>query len=515
MDSIDLWTVAFRAGGLLAVFVLWAAWKVRAVKPRGVAIDTLYNEPFFGSTRNMIKLILAKENPITSAEFLLRIARNNNFKAAGFAHMGGRAGALVLEPADVRFCLNDGFAHLDKGEKTFIDVFKVLLGDGIFNSNGEQWRHQRMASSGLFSKRRLRDRMSTVFGTHAQELSCVVAQQGAGEKAFDIQSLFFHYTFDCINGIAFNRSVNSLRGNEADCEFQAAFDNVQEGIMARFVLAVFWRLFRVLNVGSERRLKEAMTVVDRHMDDILSQYYDKDGSVKEDALRGDGSLTALFLEHAREEGLDYTPAYIRDMILNTLIAGRDTTASALTSTVELLCAHPEWQERLGEEAAKVFAGNTQEALTFDDIEGCTPVSEAIILEAIRLQPPVPINEKLATKDVEFPSGIKIYEGEIVSFSPHATQRMPSVWGEDAEEYKPERWLDGKAAKIDTYVFPAFNAGPRLCLGKNMALLEAKTCLLTLFARYRFSLEEDFKPQVKNSITWQLNENGLRVVAKEV
>eukprot|EP00754_Rhynchopus_humris_P022249 Rhum_TRINITY_DN14778_c3_g1::Rhum_TRINITY_DN14778_c3_g1_i3::g.115860::m.115860 len=497
-----------------AVLLAWALWHVRARRPKGLPLSKEH-EAIGGITIPQLRKVIFAEAPVTCAEFIKDVIAANGWSAVGWSHVGGKRGIYITHPDDVKHVLTDKASNYVKGPM-FINVFKVLLGDGIFNSNGEQWRHQRMASSGLFSKRRLRDRMSTVFGTHAQELSCVLAQEGAGKKAFDIQALFFHYTFDCINGIAFNRSVNSLRGNEADCEFQAAFDAVQENLLYRFMMKLgVWQLCRLLNVWTERRLKAGMDVVHSYMEDVLSAYYNEDGSVKEEALRGDGSMTALFLEHGREEGLEYSREYIRDMILNTTIAGRDTTASALTSTVEFLCAHPEWQERLGEEAAKVFAGNTQEALTFDDIEGCTPVAEAVVLEAIRLHPPVPINEKVAVGDEVLPSGADVAAGESLWFSPYVTQRMPSVWGADAEEYKPERWLDGRAAKIDTHMFPAFNAGPRLCLGKNMALLEAKTCLLTLFARYRFSMEEGFAPKVKNSITWQLDGEGLRVTATEV
>eukprot|EP01059_Diplonema_ambulator_P016922 TRINITY_DN288_c0_g2_i2.p2 TRINITY_DN288_c0_g2~~TRINITY_DN288_c0_g2_i2.p2 ORF type:complete len:246 (+),score=122.55 TRINITY_DN288_c0_g2_i2:60-740(+) len=226
-------------------------------------------------------------------------------------------------------------------------------------------------------------------------------------------------------------------------------------------------------------------------------------------------MTGLFLEAAKQEGKTYTRQFLRDMVLNTVIAGRDTTGSALTSCIQFLCDHPEWQDKLTAEAKEVFNGNTQEALTFDDIEGKTPIAEAIFMESLRLNPSVPFNEKYCVKECTFPSGVKASPGDTMQWFPIVTNRRKDFWGEDAEEWDPSRWLDGKAKNYDEFMYPTFHAGPRLCLGKNMAILEGKIALLTLFAHFRFSKKEGFMPKLINSLTWQNDANGMQVYVHEL
>ena len=478
-----------------------ALYSIRARPPKGLPM-VADSEPFFGVTRTMWRNVISGAHVVPMQVYTQRLAKQNSWRPMGWGHLGGMSGVTIVDPADVKFLLKDRFANFEKGAY-FRECFGELLGNGIFNVNGQLWKHHRMAASGLFSKRRLRDRMSDVFGSHAQDLLRAVQSH----DTVDIQHLFYAYTFDCINNTAFDRDINSLTGSEQDKEFAEAFDTAQTLICLRF-LVPWWKVFRCLNLGWEKQLGQSLRTIDTFLDGVLDAYFDAEGAVKAE-FRGENTLIGLFLEHAEEENAKCTREGIRDLVINMLIAGRDTTATTLTSTVQFLCQHPEWQERVAAEAAACFAGNAQEGLTLDDIEDKSEVTQAVVLEAIRLNPAVPNNEKEAVEDATFPSGFTIAAGEVVGFSPYVTNRLESVWGADAAEFKPERWLDGRAAKVDDFAFSSFNAGPRLCLGKNMALLEAKTALLTLLNSCRFSMVAGFEPVVLNNVTWKLKD-GLMV-----
>eukprot|EP01059_Diplonema_ambulator_P032731 TRINITY_DN655_c1_g1_i1.p1 TRINITY_DN655_c1_g1~~TRINITY_DN655_c1_g1_i1.p1 ORF type:complete len:510 (+),score=217.76 TRINITY_DN655_c1_g1_i1:112-1641(+) len=499
-EGCHTWVYAVVGTVVLFVMVLW---RMRAPVPKGVPLISTF-EPFWGTTRDM-KATMIDQKLTTPPLYNLAEFYKNGFKAFGWGHFGGRYGVVVVEPEDVKFLLKDNFNNFVKS-KEFIDIFHPLFGSGIFNANGEQWKEQRIVASHMFNRRQLRERMSDVFGTHAQEMVQVLTK-----GTVNIQTIFYHYTFDCINSIAFNREVNSLKGNAKDCAFQAAFDKLQNEIVTRFYVP-WWKIHRYFQSSSQERLiQENLKISAEYMDGVVDSYYDENGAVKEQALLGDQTLTGLFLEYARSESKTYSRAFIRDMILNFVVAGRDTTGSALTSCIEYLCKHPEWQEKLIAEAKACFGGSKQEALTFDDIEDKSPIAEAVFLEALRLHPSVPGNEKVALEKTRFPSGVEVEAGAHVSWVPIATNRYKKVWGEDAEEFNPSRWLGDKAANYDDYMYPTFNAGPRLCLGKNMAILEGKIALLTLFAHYRFAAVPGFVPKVVSSVTWQL-ENGLEVEA---
>ena len=514
-ESFDANGVGYLAAGFTALCVWWI-WTLRAKLPKacseGLQVSPSW-VPFWGVTLDQIRCIIQnKEESI--AAYHLRMMRECSWTAFGDGHLGGVLNIQICDPRDVQFVMKDAFNSFVKAP-TFITIMQDFIGNGIINSNGSSWKSQRIALSGMFSKRKLREKMGTVFGDHSQYLAHCFGRYASMGTAVDAQKLFFCFTFDCANRISLNKEANSLRGDEEDIAFQTAFDSVQRLVTLRF-FHPWWKVQRCLNVGGEKELADALAKVNSCIDGVLRQYITEDGHVSEEAIVGDGSLVALLLEHGIEEGSPLTKQYLRDMILVSLIGSRDTTGSALTSCVSFLCRNPEWQEKLRIEALAVFGGNIQEALTFDDIEGKSPLTEAVFMESIRLQPPVPLNEKIATADVTLPSGTKVYEGEHVGFGPGVMGQNPNVWGEDCTEWKPERWLGGKDKQYDDFMFLTFNCGPRLCLGKNMAILEAKIALLTLMAQYSFTMEPGFTPETDISMTWNLTQGlNVRVHAHDI
>lgn len=124
-------------------------------------------------------------------------------------------------------------------------------------------------------------------------------------------------------------------------------------------------------------------------------------------------------------------------------------------------------------------------------------------EAMRLFPPVPFDMKECVADTLLPNGINVKAGQIVMYIMYAMGRDKSRWGEDAAEFKPERFLAGR--RRTAFEYPVFNAGPRTCLGQNMAILEAVMVLSSLFQRYTF--EGDVSTKVQYGITVTLPVKG--------
>merc|ERR1719469_633401 len=99
-----------------------------------------------------------------------------------------------------------------------------------------------------------------------------------------------------------------------------------------------------------------------------------------------------------------------------------------------------------------------------------PYLNGVIYESLRLHPPVPFDDKTAFEDDVFPNGTKVPRGTVCVFLPYAMGRDPAVYP-DPEEVKPERWIPFRAPP--PHEFPAFQAGPRICIGMDMALFEIK------------------------------------------
>ena len=116
-------------------------------------------------------------------------------------------------------------------------------------------------------------------------------------------------------------------------------------------------------------------------------------------------------------------------------------------------------------------------------------THAVFYEVLRLYPSVPLNQKFALKDDVWPDGTPIRKGDYVIWCPYAQGRVEAIWGADAKQFRPERWLteDGELRRENAGKWPAFNAGPRVCLGQNLATLEGLVALISLVRDYKFTL----------------------------
>jgi len=170
------------------------------------------------------------------------------------------------------------------------------------------------------------------------------------------------------------------------------------------------------------------------------------------------------------------------VVLNFIIAGRDTTSNALTWTMHLLTEHTEVVERVRSELVGVGASPS-----FDDLSAKRrPYLHAMVSEVLRLYPSVPMELKAALEDDVLPDGTFVPAGSFFSFSPYCGGRLESLWGPDAASFRPERWLNsrGEFERQSSYRYTTFNAGFRLCLGMDMALLEIKAMVALLLRQYK-------------------------------
>ena len=136
-------------------------------------------------------------------------------------------------------------------------------------------------------------------------------------------------------------------------------------------------------------------------------------------------------------------------------------------------------------------------------------------ETLRLHPSVPANQKYALDDDIWPDGTVIKKGDYVVWSPWAQGRLESVWGPDAKEFKPERWFneDGDLKRENQGVWPAFHAGPRVCLGQNLATLEALVALTMLIKKYRFKMAPGQNVTYQLSLTLPMKD-GMKVYVSQ-
>ncbi|ETO24901.1 hypothetical protein RFI_12256 [Reticulomyxa filosa] len=219
-------------------------------------------------------------------------------------------------------------------------------------------------------------------------------------------------------------------------------------------------------------------------------------------------LISLFLNEEVSSKEKLSEKELRDIAINFIIAGRDTTASLLTWTCYELSLYPEIQDNILNELKSVVGITNDkdlaklEGLTFEHISKLTYL-EAVLLEALRLHPSVPTMLRFAQEDIKMPGGEIIRKGDGIVIFSFALARLEKLWPNPLE-FNPKRFLDCKEPH-PAYYYPFFNVQPRLCLGKHVALMEAKIAIAKIIVKYHLKLKQGQKFTPVFSATLQLKE----------
>lgn len=404
----------------------------------------------------------------------------------------------VTQPQDVEYILKTNFENYVKGHH-FAEKFEEMLGHGIFAVDGDLWRAQRKTGSHMFSVNSFRHHMAEVFNRNGNKVMALLDAAAASGEVVDMQDIFFRFTLDSVGEISFGSSIGSLE--DPTVPFSRAFDKAQSVVELRF-WEPWWKLKRALNLTDEAHLKESCKVMGTFAAEIVQKR--RQETAEQLAARGD--LLSRFMEIRDAKGEPLTDKFLQDIIMNFMIAGRDTTANAMSWATYEMSKHPEVVARVRQELAEVPTETS-----YDELKGCRYL-KAVISETLRLHPSVPKDGMQAVTNDTLPSGAPVKAGELVMFMPYVMGRTSSIWGEDCEEFKPERFFEQK--EPSPFKFPAFKAGPRICLGRNMAYFESASLLSKIFAKYDVALAPGFQPEYMSTVTLPMVD-GLKVQLKPV
>jgi len=205
-------------------------------------------------------------------------------------------------------------------------------------------------------------------------------------------------------------------------------------------------------------------------------------------------LLGLLLRARDEDGSRMDDRQLRDEALTLFVAGHETTALALTYALYLLAAHPEQQELLAAELGQVLAGR---AAGFTDLERLKQ-TEAVLLEAMRLYPPVWSVGREALVDVEI-GGYRMPKGSTFFMSQWLMHRDPELFA-DPERFLPARWAGDAQRRLPRFAYFPFGGGPRICIGNRFAMMEATLILATLAQRFSFATTPETRLDLLPTVT---------------
>jgi len=382
----------------------------------------------------------------------------------------GRAQALVVaDAALVHGVLRDrpdGFRRPD----ITAQVSDEMGGErGVFLAEGAAWRNQRKMVMQAFAPHAIKAYFPLLarVGARLQGRWATAAQEG---RRIALNADLKRYTVDVIAGLAFGEEVNTIE--QGDDVVQQQLELIMEGTARRSLLPVpYWRYIKL---PYDRKLEAAVLAMRQATNGFIAKARQRMQDEPSRADRPQNMLEAM-LAAADQEGNGIDNAAVIGNVSTMLLAGEDTTSSALAWLIWLLSHHPAALQRAQEEVRRVApdpSGFTIEQM--DQLE----YIDACAHEAMRLKPPAPFiplqaNRDCVVGDVQVPKDSVVW-----CVLRHDSVSEAKV--RNAAAFDPQRWLDGSNAR---QLAMPFGSGPRLCPGRYLSLLEIKVAMACLLGRF--------------------------------
>ncbi|ESQ45697.1 hypothetical protein EUTSA_v10011125mg [Eutrema salsugineum] len=399
--------------------------------------------------------------------------------------LGNRRTIVTTNPQNVEYILKTNFFNFPKG-KPFTDLLGDLLGNGIFNVDGHSWSSQRKLASHEFSTRSLRSFAFEVLKDEVENRLVPVLSDAADVgMTLDLQDVLKRFAFDVVCKVSLGWDPDCLDLTRPVNPLAEAFDTAAEISARRATEPVYavWKVKRVLNVGSERKLREAIRTVHVLISEIVR-------ARKKSLEIGTG-------EEAKQD-----------------LLSRDTTSAAMTWLFWLLSENGDVERKLLEEVEPLISLG----LGFEELKEMS-YTKACLCEAMRLYPPVSWDSKHAANDDVLPDGTRVKKGDKVTYFPYGMGRMEKLWGKDWEEFKPNRWFESEPEgtrpvlkPVSPYKFPIFQAGPRVCVAKEMAFMQMKYVVGSVLSRFEIVPVNKDRPVFVPLLTAHMA-GGLKVKLK--
>ncbi|KAM7528991.1 hypothetical protein LguiB_032401 [Lonicera macranthoides] len=407
----------------------------------------------------------------------------NTYGENCFTWMGKIPRIYIMDPELIREIL----AQPRKFVKNFVvynPLAKFLL-TGIGSYEGDKWAMHRRIISPAFTLDKLKGMLPAFAMCYDELLShWETVARNYGSHEVDVFPAFDTLTFDVISKVAFGSNYDE--GGKIFRLLKELMD-LTTMVMRDFYIPGW----RYLPTKTNKRMKEIDIELRSMLRKIVNnrlKAMEAGEESKEDLLGV--LLDSNFKEIQRLGNKKKSRMSIEDVIAECKLfyfAGQETTGILLTWTMVLLSKHPEWQDRARKEVLSVFGKTKPDFGRLNELK----IVNMILFEVLRLYPPVidvtkVVHEETKLGNLSIPPGVQIMLPSLM------LHRNKKVWGDDALEFNPTRFAEGVASVTKNQVtYIPFTLGPRVCLGQNFALLQAKLELSMILQRFTFDLSPSY------------------------
>ncbi|KAJ6728258.1 CYTOCHROME P450 FAMILY MEMBER [Salix koriyanagi] len=419
-----------------------------------------------------------------------------------FMWIGPKPRVNIMNPDQIR----DVFMKINEYQKS---TQLKPLACGLASHKGEKWAKHRKIINPAFHQEKLKLMIPALYESCSEMINKWGEVVSIDDRPceLDVWPYLQSLSCDAISRTSFGSNYN---------EGKRIFDLIKEltDLTIHTILrAIIIPGYRFLPIQSNRRLKAIDKEIKASLKALINKR-EKAMSAREDTKN---DLLDLLLESNLSEieahgNINSVGMSIEDVVDECKIfyfAGQETTSVLLTWTMILLAQYPDWQARAREEVLQVFGNKKPD---FDGLNHLKVVT-MILYEVLRLYPPIillnrDVHEEIKLGNLLLPAGVKVSVPTIL------LHQDPELWGDDASEFKPERFAEGvsKATKSQVSFLP-FGWGPRICIGQNFALIEAKMALAMILQHYSFELSPSYIHAPRTIITLQPQHGAPMILRK--
>lgn len=348
----------------------------------------------------------------------------------------------------------------------FLKPTTLLFGNGIFTSEGEFWMKQRRLSQPAFHRNHIGAMASVI--VQCVEKMLLSWDSKADESQIDLQHEMVHLTLSVAGRTLFSTDLAD-HATDVGLAVREAFEVLNHKMNNYPFVFPLW-----VPTEENQQFKRAKGILDSVIAKIISDR-------RKDSQDHHDFLGLLMSARDEDSGKGMSDEQLKDEVLTLLVAGHDTVAASLTWTWIMLSQHPHVRAQLHDELKSVLDGRNPELKDTERL----PYTRMVFDETLRLYPPA-WGQPRQSIDEDVVDGYYLPKNAFVSLNQYTTHRHPEFW-QRPEEFDPERFTPENIKGRPRFAYFPFGGGARVCIGQNLALLEAQLAIATIAQRYQVDL----------------------------